>query len=186
MTPGFEQGHKERLTVSGIEIPEPSPQISQFWGRDGVVVQVLDHDAREFDVLYSGELRQRAGVDRTHLVFLETVGHGAVYPFGAERDAQLSYDEVPPGFEQSSVGAEEFQQVDHERGEVGVVAVLRDLGEQEQVARDDGFGGIGQSLEQRRKCSVLDGKNLVVRSQCTPLHVMKVQSVTFRAPSCGA
>ena len=76
MAPGPEERDEEGLTISRIPRPQLLPEIRQLWRGDQVVIQILHHDARKFDVF----------------VFLKTVCHCAIDAFGAEIDAELADD----------------------------------------------------------------------------------------------
>lgn len=154
MAPGAEQRDEEGLAVPRIPCPQFLSEIRQLRRSYQVVVQVLHHDAGELDVF----------------VLLETVCHCAVDALGAEIDAELANDQVAASFEEAAVGAEELEQVDHEEGEVRVVAVLGDLGEELEVARDDGVGGVGEGLKEGREGAVVCGEGL----WCVSLIVVKL------------
>ena len=144
VAPGPEERDEEGLAVPCIPRPQFLPKIRQLRRGDQVVIQILHHDARELDVF----------------VFFKAVGHCTVDALGAEIDAELADDQVAAGFEEAAVGAEELQEVDHEEGEVGVVAVFGDLGEELEIACDDGVGGVGEGFEESREGAVVGGEGL--------------------------
>jgi len=111
VAPRAEERDEQGLAVPCIPRPQLLPEIRQLRRGDQVVIQILHHNTRELDVF----------------VFFKTVCHCAVNALGAEVDAELADDQVASGFEEAAVGAEELQEVDHEEGEVGVVAVFGDL-----------------------------------------------------------
>jgi hypothetical protein len=57
----------------------------------------------------------------THLLLLNDLGKGAVYPVGIEVDAQLANDKAPACIQKSPVRAKQLEEVDHERLEVAFV-----------------------------------------------------------------
>ena len=144
MAPRAKQCDKQRLTIPRIPRPQFLPQIRQFGRRDQIIIQILHHDARKLYIL----------------VFFKTICHCAIDALGTEVDAELADDEVAAGFEQAAIGAEEFEKVHHEEGEVGVVAVFGDLGEELEVAGYDGVGGVGEGFEEGGEGAVVGGEGL--------------------------
>lgn len=81
---------------------QPPTEVRQFGGGDKNHVQLLHHDARELEIL----------------LLLQNLGEGPIYSLRVEVETELSDDQTASGVEETTICAEELQEVVHEQLEV--------------------------------------------------------------------
>jgi len=121
VTPRLVDGGEEHLSVFGLEVLQPFAEICELGRRNQDHVELDHHKVGELQVLFP----------------FQDLGKGPKDPLGIHVQAQLAYDEASPGFEQTSIRAEQLEKVDQEAAKVAIFRVCGDLGKQLEIVFDD-------------------------------------------------